>query len=116
MARSLEVSHTSVFFFSTQKPNRNRPPHVSSDCSVFTGSSFMNDDQSKCRLTDQKSTEEAALLVHVHSGGVRHRDKHAVPAAEGEQTPLVGGVQRELGSTGPAGGPTRLHQQDGNRV
>lgn len=68
------------------------------------------------RLADKKSTKEAALLVHVHSGGVRHSDKQVVPGAEREQTPLVGGVQRELGSTGPAGGPTRLHQQDGNRV
>lgn len=68
------------------------------------------------RLADEKRPEEAALLVHVHSGGVGHGHEQAVVAAQREQPPLVGGVQRELGAAGPAGGPARLHQQDGNRV
>lgn len=68
------------------------------------------------RLADEKRPEEAALLVHVHGGGVGHGHEQAVVAAQREQPPLVGGVQRELGAAGPAGGPARLHQQDGNRV
>lgn len=67
-------------------------------------------------LADEKRPEEAALLVHVHGGGVGHGDEQAVAAAQREQPPLVGGVQRELGAPGPAGGSARLHQQDGNRV
>ena len=67
-------------------------------------------------LTDEKRSKEAAFLIHVHSRGVGHRDKQAVAGAKREQPPLVGGVQRELGTPGPAGGSARLHQQDGNRV
>lgn len=67
-------------------------------------------------LADEKRPKEAALLVHVHSGGVGHSHKEAVTAPEREQPPLVGGVQRELGSPGPAGGLACLHQQDWNLV
>lgn len=67
-------------------------------------------------LADQERPKEAALLVHVHRGGVGHRHKEAVAAPEREQPPLVGGVQRELGSPGPAGGLACLHQQDWNLV
>lgn len=44
-------------------------------------------------LADEKRPKEAAPLVHVHGGGVGHRHKQAVAAAEREQPPLVGGVQ-----------------------
>lgn len=67
-------------------------------------------------LTDEKRSEEAALLVHVHSRGVGHSHEQAVAGGEREQPPLVGGVQREVGTAGPAGGPAGLHQQDGNWV
>lgn len=73
-------------------------------------------DPASHRLADEKRPKEAASLVHVHSGGVGHSHKQPVAAAEREQPPLVGGVQGELGTPGPAGGPARLHQQDGNRV
>ncbi len=68
------------------------------------------------RLADEKRPKEAAFLVHVHGRRVGHSDEQTVAAAEREQPPLVGGVQRKLGSPGPAGGSARLHQQDGNRV
>lgn len=67
-------------------------------------------------LADEKCSEEATLLVHVHSGGVGHSHKEAVAAPEWEQPPLVGGMQGKLGSPGPAGGSACLHQQDGNWV
>lgn len=67
-------------------------------------------------LADEKRSKEAAFLVHVHSRGVGHSDEQAVAGAEREQSPLVGRVERELGTPGPAGGSARLHQQDGNRV
>lgn len=68
------------------------------------------------RLTDQKGAEEAAPLVHVHSGGVGHCHKEPVASTQRVQPPLVGGVQREVGVPGPAGGAARLHQQDGDGV
>lgn len=67
-------------------------------------------------LADEKCPKEAALLVHVHSSGVGHSHKQPIAASKWEQPPLVGGVQRELGAPGPAGGSARLHQQDGNWV
>lgn len=67
-------------------------------------------------LADEKCPEEATLLVHVHSGGVGHSHEEAVAAPKREQPPLVGGVQGELGSPGPAGGLACLHQQDWNLV
>lgn len=67
-------------------------------------------------LADQKRPKEAALLVHVHSGGVGHSHKESVAAPEREQPPLVGGMQGKLGSPRPAGGSACLHQQDGNWV
>lgn len=72
--------------------------------------------QSPDRLADEKRPKEAAFLVHVHGRGVGHSDKQAVAAAEREQPPLVGGVQRKLGAPRPARGSARLHQQDGDRV
>ena len=67
-------------------------------------------------LADKESPEEAAFLVHVYGRGVANGDEEPVPRAEREQPPLVGGVQRELGTARPAGRPARLHQQDGIRV
>lgn len=67
-------------------------------------------------LADQKCTEEAGLLVHVHSRCICHRDEQAVAGSEREQPPLVGGVQRVLGTSGPAGSAACFHQQDGSRV
>lgn len=69
-----------------------------------------------CVLADEEGPKEAALLIHVHGGGVGHGDKEAVSGVEGEEPPLVGRVQRKLRVPGPAGGPAGLHQQDGNRV
>ncbi len=67
-------------------------------------------------LADEKRPKEAAFLVHVHSRGVGHSDEQTIAAAEREQPPLVGRMQRKLGSSGPAGSSAGLHQQDGNWV
>lgn len=67
-------------------------------------------------LTDEKGAKEAAPLVHVHSSGVGHCHKEPVARAQRVQSPLVGGVQGEVGVPGPAGSAAGLHQQDRDGV